>query len=117
MSNQIESYKKVITVLADIRFDHDVKDILLEVMKNHPQVVVDAAEGFWNPEFVEARKRKARDKALEVRVVQMAKEGIGKIACIKEVRTQTGMGLKEAKDFVEDRVPQYEFDVHNPQRW
>ena len=117
MSNQIESYKKVITVLADIRFDHDVKDILLEVMKNHPQVVVDAAEGFWNPEFVEDRKRKARDKALEVRVVRMAKEGIGKIACIKEVRTQTGMGLKEAKDFVEDRVPQHVFNAQPSNSW
>ena len=117
MSNQIESYKKVITVLADIRFDHDVKGILLEVMKNHPQVVVDAAEGFWNPEFVEARERKARGKALEVRVVQMAKDGTGKISCIKWVRQETGMGLKEAKDFVEDRVPQHVFNAQPSNSW
>lgn len=34
---------------------------------------------------------------------------LGKIACIKLVRTLTSMGLKEAKDFVEQSIEHYTY--------
>lgn len=115
MTNQTKSYKNAIAVLADPRFEEDAKAILIEVMTNNPQVVVDAAENCWNPQLIEKREEVKRLKQLEAMCIRMARdEHQHKIPIIKAVRLETGMGLKEAKDFVEDVVPQYIFDRNRP---
>ena len=92
MPNQIESYQKAIDIVADNRFNTDAKAILLEIMKSNPAVAVAASEKFWNiPVTV----------PLPTKVTRMWQEGKNKIQCIKYVRQETGLGLKEAKNYVE----------------
>ena len=67
---------------------------MLEVAKRNPQAVLDAANATW-------QNRQYDNVASEV-IRGVRDKGWTKIAAIKHARTMTGMGLKEAKDFVED---------------
>ncbi len=99
MPNQIESYQRAIDIVTDYRFEKDAKGILVEVLKANPAVAVNAAEKFWNTPAIFS------NPPIATKVINMWQKGIGKIDCIKFVREETGLGLKEAKDFVERYVP------------
>lgn len=98
MSNQVESYQRVIDVITHDEFYRDAKAILLQIAKTNPQIVVDAADtingcGKYN--------------GMSKTVIDCLYAG-QKIQAIKQHRIDTGLGLKEAKDAVEaviDKVP------------
>ena len=95
MPNQVESYQDVIDVVGDINFDYDARAILLQIAKTHPQVVVDAAS------YLKRGPVKLYGVSQSVMNSLLAGR---KIEAIKQQRLDTGMGLKEAKDAVEDVI-------------
>jgi ribosomal protein L7/L12 len=118
MSNQIKSYQDVVSVIADVRFDDDARAILVEIAKANPQVVVNASNTLWNTVTDDRRRELDRHNKLVVMCNRMANdERQGKIPVIKAVRQESGMGLKEAKDFVEAVVPKAVFDRNHQQHW
>lgn len=85
-------YSKVMDILfhdSDNRIDY--VSIVREIAKRHPKMVIDAVHKIeamgWKGEVAELARH----------------EGPGwKLSAIKLWRAQTGLGLKEAKDAVED---------------
>lgn len=92
MPNQVESYQKVIEVIADVNFDHDARAILVQIAKTSPQVVVDAFEYL---------KGAPINRYGVSQAVMDELKGGRKIQAIKQHRLETGLGLKDAKDAVE----------------
>lgn len=95
MGNQVESYQKVIDILASETFAERAVVLLIEIAKQHPQIVVDADMCL-----------KSKDQHLHIKygvseTVIDCLLGGQKLAAIKEYRICTGAGLKESKDAVE----------------
>ena len=97
MPNQIQSYQKVIDVIADVHFDHDARAILLQIAKTNPQIVVAAAEYLKGAPVTTYGVSNAVMDAL------FAGQ---KIQAIKQHRTDSGLGLKEAKDAIDNVITQ-----------
>ena len=88
-----ESYKQVLDLMQQ---DMDWKKIVFEMAKRHPAVVLEAAgqiprsDGYLplNSEVLARECRNIRNNDC-------------KLAAIKHGRAKTGVGLKEAKEYVE----------------
>lgn len=77
-------FQKVIDVVAS---DPDWKQLALSVAKNNPTAFLEAYRDIAYSHFLPEMKRLV--------------DGDQVVEAIKYVRTQTGWGLKEAKDFVD----------------
>jgi len=100
MSNQVESYQKVLEVITDVNFDQDAKAILIQIAKTYPQVVADAAC------FIKSDRR---INGMSKEVMTALRAG-RKIEAIRQYRYDTGAGLKDAKDAVEEVIA-HSFDI------
>jgi len=120
MSNQIDSYQRAIGIIADHRFEENAREILIEIIKSNPQIVVTVAEKLWNPHPDPIPVGKLWNGTSEPMCVWthtpgdvenilhgIREKGWSKIDAIKADRTRTGRGLKEAKDFVELVIQNY----------
>jgi ribosomal protein L7/L12 len=86
MSNETQMYQEAIEVLmSDISRDLLVR----EIAKHEPSALVAAA------------KRLGFGGTIEGMIVEMLKSDNGYIEAIKMVREQRSMGLKQAKDYVD----------------
>ena len=85
LTEKCEAYKKIVEFMAsDNLMDH--KGISTRLAIEHPEIFLDMiGENGWEVE-IRAYCRQNLDK---------------KIQCIKKLRELTGMGLKEAKDWIE----------------
>ena len=107
MPNQIESYQKAIDIIADSRFDENAREILIEIMKSNPQIVVTVAEKLWNPSPLPTLTPVLDAVDTGYIVDGLRNHGWGKIDAIRYDRNNTGRGLKESKDFVENLIQNY----------
>jgi len=94
------AYKQVIAILMEGSLNY--KDMVVELAKHNPDtfLAIHALVG---------------DSAMEPWVKDAARQikGNNKIEAIKIVRTNTGLGLKEAKDVVDVGTGYYDSDVMN----
>ena len=88
----INYYAEAIDILETMR--ESSTKLMFEVAKKNPKAIVDAYSRIFGP--------RVADKILD-----MAKNGQHKIMCIKEYRTLTGAGLKEANEAVEKICKNY----------
>jgi hypothetical protein len=92
------AYKRALTALSAGLSPEIATDIVLELAARWPQI------------FVELHHKATTD--LETRTaVYYRMNGGKKIATIKQVRHWTGMGLKDAKEFVEATVSRHGLDA------
>ena len=89
-------YAIAIGILHDVQ---DTMELLTEVAKRNPKAVCDA---YYRLHPEKATAIDWRDKALEILRGRNGASVTKKIEAIKVCRNVTGMGLKEAKDAVED---------------
>ena len=90
MSSTSDNLTLLLAIRNGVNWDH----VLDWFIQKHPDMVVKAITqmNIDDPYY---------------KVKQYAAEGQGKVPCIKLLREFTGMGLKEAKDWVEGNCPQY----------
>ena len=95
MSNQVRSYQNVIDVVGREDFQNygNIKQLLLQIAKTNPQVVVDAHNSLNG----------SQPGVVTGEVIDYLLKG-QKIMAIKQHRQDTGLGLKEAKDAIFDLI-------------
>ena len=84
-------YKEAINLLESDLCNDDWRNICVEIAKTNPSVLVNASRSIRDISKIDLAKKECL-KALE---------SGRKIEAIKVCRNITGMGLKEAKEFVE----------------
>ena len=96
----MNNYSDAIRILANDNLDH--KQMVFNIAMLHPKAIVEAYD-----QMLQARIRKA-DKAnltgWKKEAYDMAVAGADKITVIKRVREITSMGLREAKEAIEELV-------------
>lgn len=100
MSSNTESYKQAIDILMAGTFD--AKAVAVELAKNYPTIFVRLAASASAP------KEDAWMLSVRAKLV-----GGQKVEAIKEIRGETGLGLKEAKDMADNA--QNRLLMSNPQ--
>lgn len=88
MSNNNASYKQAIDILMADKTDY--KALAINLAKSYPSIFVRMAESQTEP--VETWHGVVNDRI----------RGGQKVEAIKEIRTNTGLGLKEAKDIADN---------------
>jgi ribosomal protein L7/L12 len=89
----------------------DSLDTILQVVPNNPAIgiTVRHLQILLTEQLLADVKKGSTDKNLTAGEIRIGKEK-GKIPSIKAYRERTGVGLKEAKDFVEDYFTKYNLE-------
>lgn len=97
---KVNNYADAIRILSDDDLDH--KQLVFNLAMLRPKAIVDA----YN-QMLRAGKKKvslANLTGWQKEAYEMALRGEGKITVVKRVRELTSMGLKEAKEAVEEII-------------
>ena len=92
--------------------ENECLKLICHISLHAPKALLDACQAIY-PEKVQdiilqCRTGKSIDELREAAYVSFCKV-YEKISCIKFCRAYTGMGLKEAKEFIEDLQQKYDF--------